>query len=108
METDGVLVQGCRVVTQFQYSTNYLESRIDASGIKISAKLVEMEDADFNKHTPAVIYHHLRTHKNMWQKCVLTHLLQLRPCLPLWDSSIDFARTGKRFVDSFSDVVVQL
>jgi hypothetical protein len=70
-------------VILFRYSTNYLESLIDASCVTISAKLVEMEDADFDKHTTAVIYHHLRTHENMWQKCVLTHLLQLRPSLPL-------------------------
>jgi hypothetical protein len=44
--------KGCRIVIRSEYNTNYLESRIDASWVKIRYKLVEVEDTTSTGTSP--------------------------------------------------------
>jgi insulysin len=86
---------GCRVVIQSEYDTNFLEGRLNASWVKIRAKLVEMEEAEFNKYKQTVVDDHLKDHENMWQECVLSTFIDFGSPSRRTTHSTTSARTGQ-------------
>jgi hypothetical protein len=101
--------RGCRIVIRSEYNTNYLESCIDASWVKIRCKLVEMEDATSTSTTRGCLppsetqqEYVARVHPDLaYSTLALPHAAGLNLLLP------PLAQV-KRYVDSQPDVVVRL